>query len=141
MLCGNMTPLVRPVLEDQELARVLVCDDYLAMRRLLVELLTHLGLEVSCARDGKEALALARKLHPALIISDIVMPELNGIELVEAIRQDSELAGISCILMSSPNWAEAASNSGCDCFIVKPFGAAQVQNAVRKLLDIHEELQ
>ena len=117
------------------MALVLVCDDYPEVRQLLVEILSPHGLEVITAGNGEDALSIAKSIHPSLIISDVVMPKLNGINLVRAIRQDSELADTPCILMSSPDWAEPAGKSGCDVFIAKPFDLAHVQIVVARLLN------
>ena len=119
---------------EQILARVLLCEDYEEVRQLLVQLLTEMGLKVDCVDNGEDALMLARNTRPDLILSDIVMPGLNGIQLVAAIRRDPELAGIPCILMSSPDWTEEALKAGCDCFIGKPFDIDHVRQMVRSLL-------
>ena len=123
---------------EQRLARILLCEDSKGVRELLATLLTEMGLEIDCTDNGEDALVMARNVLPDLIISDIVMPKMTGIELVEAIRRDPELAGVPCILMSSPDWAEEALRAKCDRFIAKPFDINHVRQSVRSLLGCHD---
>ena len=116
------------------MAWVLLCEDNEEVRQLLVELLAKMGLDVDCAENGEDALKLARIIRPDLILSDIVMPKLTGIQLVEAIRRDPELAGIPCILMSSPDRTEEALRAGCDSFIAKPFDIYHLQQLICSFL-------
>ena len=74
------------------MATVLVVDDRAINRKLLSSLLGYAGHRIVEAADGREALALARAERPGLVISDILMPEMDGIELVRRLRADPELA-------------------------------------------------
>ena len=116
------------------MARVLLCEDSEGVRQLLVELFTEMGLKIDCTDNGEDALIMARNTRPDLIISDIVMPKLTGIQLVKSMRRDPNLAGIRCILMSSPDWAEEALREGCDHFIAKPFNIGHMRQLVNILL-------
>ena len=122
-------------LGKSKLALVLVCDDYPNVRHLLRKCLTLRGLEVVCAGDGQEALALAKANHPDLIISEIGLPGMSGLDLVQQIRADSELAAIPCILTSSVSWTEAATKAGANGFLAKPFDLRTVDELVRRLLE------
>ncbi len=116
------------------MAQVLLCEDYEVVRQLLVELLTEMGLETVWAANGEDALSLAKSTLPDLILSDIVMPKMSGIQLLEALQKDPALAAIPCILMSSPDWTEEALRAGCDSFIAKPFDVYHVRQVVQDLL-------
>src|SRR5207247_4446037 len=65
-------------------ARILVVDDEQAVREVLAELLSHWGYEVDQTADGKEALKIAADRRPDVIVSDLVMPKLDGLSLVRA---------------------------------------------------------
>jgi two-component system cell cycle response regulator len=80
---------------------VLVADDDPAQRRLLEIHLTQLGFEVSTAKDGAEALEAARTRCPDVIVTDILMPRIDGFRLAQLVRQDRMLAAAPVILMTS----------------------------------------
>ena len=79
------------------MARILIVDDIPANRDLLVTLLGHAGHETFEAVDGADALVRARAERPDLVISDILMPTMDGFEFVRALRADPELAGTNVI--------------------------------------------
>lgn len=83
------------------MATVLVVDDLAVNRELLLTLVTHLGHRTLEAADGAEALALVRQHHPALVISDILMPTMDGYELVRQLRADPDIAGTEVIFYSA----------------------------------------
>jgi CheY-like chemotaxis protein len=113
--------------------QVLVCDDSPEVLKLLVLMLNSIGLKEVPASNGMEALTVIKTFHPKLVISDIRMPEMNGIELVRAIRQDARLTDIPCVLMSSPDW-EANALRVADYFLAKPFNLTSVQQVVQSAL-------
>ena len=113
----------------------LVCDDYEPIASLIQVVLHNMGISVTTAGDGKQGLDLARQLRPSLIISDVDMPGLNGIELFKALQKDTTgLALIPFILMSSIDRKKAAREAGCSNFLVKPFSIDEVRHMVVKLL-------
>ncbi len=73
---------------------------------------------------------MAKAFRPDLIISDINMPEMNGIELAQTIREDSQLADIPCVLMSSSDWEEKALQVA-NYFLAKPFTLISVEQIVK----------
>ncbi|MBI3269967.1 MAG: response regulator, partial [Planctomycetes bacterium] len=80
---------------------VLIADDDPVQLKLLAIRLRELGLQVETAKNGEEALALARATHPVAIVSDILMPRLDGFGLCLALRRESALANVPIILLSS----------------------------------------
>jgi putative two-component system response regulator len=103
--------------------RVLVVDDTAEDRRLLSYYLESRGHEVVQAKNGVEALAYAKKNPPDLVISDGLMPEMDGFNLLRNIRADERLADVPFVFYSSvfkdANEAELAESLGASAFIVK----------------------
>ena len=121
-----MTPEVRR-------SRIMVVDDNTDMRAYLSALLApHYVVDV--AADGAEALAQIRRQCPDLVVSDIMMPVLGGLELVQALRGDPETAAIPIILLSARAGEESTVEglaSGADDYLVKPFAARELLARVR----------
>jgi DNA-binding response OmpR family regulator len=82
-------------------ARLLIVDDELDTRGLLEYRFAREGFEVETARNGKEALRKARTFHPALIILDIALPDLDGFSVCDALRTEPETARTPIVLLSS----------------------------------------
>jgi PAS domain S-box-containing protein len=107
---------------------ILVADDNADMRDYVTRLLSD-RYQVTAVSDGREALAAARKNHPALILSDVMMPNLDGLGLLRAVRADSDLAGTPVLLLSARAGEEATLDgirAGADDYIVKPFSAREL---------------
>ena len=117
---------------------IVVADDaadYRELVRVLLRPLSDMLAIVGEAADGEEALALVRLRRPDLVITDLIMPRLNGIELTKYIRQ--ELPQTRIILMS--NYTEdayrlMASDSGADAFVSKQVIATSLLPAIRDLI-------
>ncbi len=103
--------------------KVLVVDDNLENRLVLVNLLAPLGFEVTQAEDGRQGLAKAGEFHPDLILMDLRMPVMSGLEAVAAIRRIPGLKKIPIIAASAsvlPEDQEESRLAGCDGFLPKP---------------------
>jgi len=112
--------------EAQVGARILVADDNADMREYIVRLLGQ-HWTVEAVSDGLEALQAARRLVPDLLISDVMMPHLDGFALVRELRLDPKTAGIPTILLSARAGEEATAEglrAGADDYLVKPFSAS-----------------
>ena len=133
--------------------RVLVADDNADMRDYVRRLLSD-RYEVQVASDGAQALDIARTSAPALIVSDVMMPNVDGFELLKSVRADPTLAGIPVVLLSARAGEEATLDgirAGADDYVVKPFSAreliARVDNLIqrkkfeRRLADTEQRLQ
>ncbi|MER6474144.1 SpoIIE family protein phosphatase [Streptomyces collinus] len=115
-------------------ARVLVADDNADMREYLTRLLTGAGYEVTAARDGVEALDSARREIPDLVVSDVMMPRLDGLALLSRLRGDTRTASVPVLLLSARAGQEASIEglqAGADDYLVKPFAAAELLARVR----------
>lgn len=82
-------------------AHVLVVDDDDDVLAALVDALAEQGYSVSAARDGIEALESIRARRPDLVVTDLMMPSMNGWELIGALHEDPELAGIPTLIISA----------------------------------------
>jgi CheY-like chemotaxis protein len=83
------------------MAKILIVDDELSNRQLLMAVLGSRGYQLSEASDGLTALEIARELRPDLIIFDIGMPEMDGIEFIRALRADAAVAGAKLALYTA----------------------------------------
>ena len=117
--------------------RILVADDDKVTARFLHSLLSEKGYDVAVADDGQQALEQVAANAPDLILSDMVMPYLDGMDLLRALRGAARLSRIPIILLSLKDREEdivAGLESGADDYVVKPFNARELLARVRKLL-------
>lgn len=110
---------------------VLVVEDDRDIAALLRFVLEDAGYQVCEASDGREALHLLAQVQPAVVLSDIVMPIMSGIELARAMRQDSALRSIKVVLMSAMQ--QPAPEVVYDAFIAKPFNVDHVLATLARL--------
>jgi DNA-binding response OmpR family regulator len=104
--------------------RVLICDDDELLLDLVRYRLSNRGYEVVAARDGREALSLARKSAPDAMVLDAMMPRVDGYEVLRQMRADPALAKIPVIMLTArkqENDILAALELGANEYIVKPF--------------------
>jgi signal transduction histidine kinase/DNA-binding NarL/FixJ family response regulator len=123
--------------------RLLVVDDNADMRTYLANLLRP-RYEVELASDGADALARARKDRPDLILSDVMMPALDGLGLVRELRADPAMAAVPVILLSARAGEESTVEGlagGADDYLVKPFSARELLARVRAHLQFSEALR
>jgi twitching motility two-component system response regulator PilH len=114
---------------------VMVVDDSPTIRAMLVNLLSQHGLTVVEAEDGLIAKQLMKDLRPDLVITDVVMPNMNGYELCRWVK--NEIPGVPVILCSTKGEAfdrHWAMKQGGDAYIIKPFNSEDMMTAVRSLL-------
>jgi PAS domain S-box-containing protein len=124
-------------------ARIVLVDDNADMRTYVRDLLAPL-YEVEAVADGVEALEAARRVRPALIIADVMMPNLDGFGLLERIRSEEELQGIPFILLSARSGEESrieGLDAGADDYLVKPFAARELLARVGALLELTQMRQ
>jgi DNA-binding NarL/FixJ family response regulator len=124
--------------------QILVADDDHKIRILVKECLELEGYFVIETSNGQEALSLAKKYHPHLLISDIKMPEKNGYQLVQELRQDPNFRLLPVIFLTQQNTTEArifGYQAGCDVYLAKPFLVQELITIVRSLLERSQIVQ
>jgi signal transduction histidine kinase len=123
-------------------ARVLVVEDNADMNRFIVQCLSP-HYEVASARDGREGLEEALRFRPDLIVSDIMMPNMSGDEMIAELRTLPELAATPILLLSAKADDELKVkllDDGAQDFIVKPFAEKDLLVRVRNLIGAHQTL-
>ena len=117
---------------------MLLADDNADMRAYVRELLTP-AYAVEAVADGEQALAAARRQRPDLILTDVMMPRLDGFGLLAAIRQDESLRSVPVVILSARAGEEArieGFDAGADDYLVKPFSARELIARVGALLEL-----
>lgn len=113
---------------------ILLVEDDVAIREAVSECLSAEGYRVDAASDGAEALArLADGERPALLVLDLVMPVMNGAELVARVRAEPRLADVPVLLMTAAISAPGAELPEVDAKLVKPFDLDDLLSAVARL--------
>ena len=127
--------------------RILIADDTPTNLRLLRSMLASEPYDIVEARDGVMALELALEVLPDLIITDIIMPQMDGINLVKTLREREETQAIPVLMITSLQEMKIklkALQAGADDFLSKPFISIELKARVRSLLRIkclHDELE
>ena len=117
--------------------RILAVDDDESIRRILQVNLERGGYTVETAESGASALPLLLKNHYDLLISDVMMPEMDGLELLEHVRQSPELRRLPVILLtaqSSEREITRAYVKGTDLYLTKPFDPNELRIWVGRML-------
>lgn len=126
--------------------RILVVDDEADMRRFLLNNLKD-SFRISLAANGKDALELARDLHPNLMILDWMMPEMDGLEVCQRIKSEEATRDIRVIMLTARSDEVSkiqALESGADDFLLKPFSSIELIARVRSCLreaDLRNDLR
>jgi DNA-binding response OmpR family regulator len=115
-------------------ALILVVERNPSVQRLERYLLEQAGFEVEFAGDGISALVLARELRPHLLVSEILVPRLDGFSLCRAVRADRKANSVAIVLMSHLDAEERALAAGADAFILKPIDPETLIERVYALL-------
>jgi chemosensory pili system protein ChpA (sensor histidine kinase/response regulator) len=124
------------------LPTALVVDDSLSARRALAQVLSDAGYEVRTARDGLEAVEVIQARTPDILLVDMEMPRMNGIELTAHVRSRRATARIPVIMVTSRSTSkhrQQAEAAGVDLYLTKPFAEDQLLEHVQTLLRAHHE--
>ena len=115
---------------------ILICDDAAFMRMMIKDILTKNGYNVAGeAENGAKAVEKYNELKPDLVLMDITMPEMDGIQALKKIKEgDSSALVIMCSAMSQQAMVIQSIQAGAKDFIVKPFQADRVIEAVKKVV-------
>lgn len=116
---------------------VLIVEDQLDSRELWAEYLTYAGFSVATAINGHEAVRLAEMLRPDLVLMDIRLPGMDGLEATGDLKRDPQLAHIPVVAITadpSYDMEERCRAAGCDAFIAKPVLPDEVVRQIRQIL-------
>ena len=126
--------------------KILIVDDSLTIRMQIKDVLDNEGYEVVLAKDGETCLAILKEQMPDIILLDIVMPGINGIEVCKIIKQDKKLKDIAVLILTHVTDSEnmvAGLNSGADDYVTKPFVIEELNariSAILRTKTLKEEL-
>ncbi|MEO3705260.1 response regulator [Trichormus azollae] len=129
----NLTPIIGQ--------SVLVVDDNPDMRFYVAEILRHSGYQIITARNGYEGYNIAQNSLPDLIITDLMMPLVTGIEMIQMIRSQDQIRGIPIILLTAKVDEETrieGAEHGADAYLSKPFNDRELLAEARNLLALKE---
>ena len=118
------------------LGRILLAEDEPNIAESLMFILRRADFEIDSVADGTETLGRLRRNEYAALILDIMLPGMNGFDVLRAIRADANLAGLPVIVLTAKGQAndrKTAEAIGADAFITKPFSNAEVVERVREL--------
>src|SRR3954463_4375684 len=117
---------------------VVLAEDDVDIRDLVQIVLEGLNLKVTAVGTGAEALAACREMSPRLLLLDVTMPGMNGLEVCREIRADEGFHALPVIIMTARAQASdvaAGIEAGADPYIIKPFGPIELREHVEALLD------
>ena len=126
------------------LMTILVVDDDLGTRLSISDYLELSGYSVITADDGQDGLKKVEECHPDLIVTDIVMPRMNGYELVRRVRQKPGFRLLPVILLTARTKTQErilGYQSGCDLYLPKPFELEELAAAIHNLLERSQIIQ
>ena len=134
---GAVVRLIAPYLKNKdEDPGVLVVDDALTVRNTLQQLVEDAGFRVQTARDGLEAIHAMHTFKPQVVLTDLEMPNMNGVELTMSLRGRDETRNLPIIMVTSRSQdkhRELAERAGVNFYITKPYNEAELLQAIRKV--------
>lgn len=119
--------------------KILIADDEPHMLRVTELSLKKGGFDIRSARNGREAVALAMREKPDLIVLDVVMPELDGFGALRELKAAPETIGIPVIMLTSRGQTvarEEAVSSGAAIYLTKPFSPSQLLAEAKRLMGV-----
>ncbi|WP_164880772.1 response regulator [Aestuariirhabdus litorea] len=132
--------LTDPRLPAGEQYRILVADDQRINREVLTRLLERAGFHTLEAKNGQQALEIIREQAPDLVLMDLRMPVMSGLEAIHTLRQDSAFNHLPVIAVTASVYTDSQQRLAdyeCDEFVCKPFNSAELFTKIAHLLGIH----
>lgn len=155
----NQSPPVKQLQEDTETEKknnpiedysylksfaILIVEDVVDLRNYLCETLTPYFARVYVAKDGKEGLEMIKHWQPDIIVSDVMMPRMNGFELCQSVKMDIEISHIPFILLTAYSNAQNMQigyKTGADVFLTKPFEVDVLLSLINNQLKLRESIR
>ncbi|MTJ10832.1 response regulator [Anabaena sp. UHCC 0204] len=149
-LAQTIDTLANPEIKDAQLMSItapgtghsiLVVDDNPDLRVYVSDILRRNGYKVDTARNGNEGYILAQRIKPSLIITDLMMPVVTGLEMIKMVRNEEDLKGIPIILLTAKVDEETriqGTEKGADAYLAKPFNDRELLAEARNLLALKE---
>ena len=129
---SERSPSVRPPPSSPV---VLIVDQHRDWAELYAEALTSMGFQLVLAADGEQAFALACELHPEVVVTEVALPSVSGLELTRRLRAEAkDVAIIGLTSRGSLFDQQEATLAGCDAFLVKPCTPDALTSAIRDVL-------
>jgi CheY-like chemotaxis protein len=119
------------------MARILFCEDDATIRKLIGLALRSSGHEILMACDGRQGLEIVRTARPDLIVTDLMMPVMTGLEFCRAVRSDASFRAIPIIVLTASvqrQQTEESFNEGATAFLPKPFTTDQLRDIIEQHL-------
>ena len=116
------------------MSRVLVVDDEAGIRKVIHDALRREGHDVESAEDGQEALSRLEKAEFDLVITDLNMPRLDGLDFIQRIRETTDIPALVLTVRQEERDKVRLLDAGADDYVTKPFGIAELLARVRALL-------
>lgn len=137
------TPTLGParLAETRRLPLILLAEDNPITVKAVSDFLRYKGYQVETASDGAQALTMAQALHPALILMDMQMPSMDGLEATRRLRADQMLSAIPVIAftaMAMPNDQARCTAAGVDAYLSKPVSLSHLQSTIERFLRVDE---
>ena len=123
-------------LPQRRVCRVLAVDDEPSIRRLIQVHLSRAGYRVILARDGQEALALARSERPEIILLDVMMPRLDGFQVLDALKSDPRTSESMVVMLTARSGDDPMRYSlraGADLYLTKPFHPEELRAVMDRI--------
>ena len=123
--------------------KVLIVEDHLGMRDLLSRIVERMGYVPISASNGEEGIQKAIAEKPSLILLDMIMAVMDGLEVARRLRANPETKEIPILAttaLSRPDDLNACLEAGCNAYILKPFGVRDIQRKIREMLAGTKEL-
>ncbi len=118
-------------------AKILVVEDEPDIMRIITHTLQAAGYQIVPAYGGEDAIRKVGLQKPDLVLTDLSMPRVSGVAVIQAIKGDPATSAIPVVAVTAHVWgaiAQAAGDAGCDGYIAKPFSAKQLLLEVQKYL-------
>ena len=122
-------------------ARILVVDDNAQNLELLQAYLEDLGCQIDIARDGAEAIEIARQRVPDVMVLDVMMPRMSGFEVCEKLKKDPATSAVPIVMVTALNEisdVERAIEAGADDFLTKPVQRLELLARVKSQINVQQ---